>query len=135
METDEPVDVRRTFKYRLYRLGGRPMLCQLSLEKRVGCTQNAAVQERRDAWRLQRKRVSFYDQSSQLKDIRAAGDVGIPNFNVACDVLHRVDRAFAGFFRRLAAGKGKAGFRGSGVEIATIPSRTVRSLTVSACCQ
>lgn len=41
---------------------------------------NAALQERRDAWRITRKSISFFDQAKQLKDIRAAGDIGIEIF-------------------------------------------------------
>jgi putative transposase len=45
-----------------------------------------------------------------LKDIRAAGDLGIPCCTVAEDVLKRVDRAFRAFFSRAKARKGRAGY-------------------------
>ncbi len=43
------------------------------------------------------------------KDIRADGSLDIPSFGVARDVLRRVDKAFAAFFRRVKAGQ-KAGY-------------------------
>ncbi len=66
---------------------------------------NAALFERRDAWRRERKQISFYDQDKQLKEIRASGDVGIASFKVASDVLRRVDLAFQAFYRRVKAGQ------------------------------
>ena len=32
---------------------------------------NAALEERREAWRMRRQRVNFFSQSGQLKEIRA----------------------------------------------------------------
>ena len=94
----------RTFKYRLYPT--RSQVAALELHLSEGCRlYNAALQERREAWRFQRKSISFYAQSRQLKDIRAAGDIGIPSFTTAEKVLRRVDRAFQAFFRRLKAGE------------------------------
>ena len=37
---------------------------------------NAALQERREAWRMHKARVSYGDQSAQLKEIRAADPAG-----------------------------------------------------------
>lgn len=70
---------------------------------------NAALQERRDAWTMCRKRVSLRDQDRQLKHIRADGDIGISSFGSARDVLIRVEMAFEGFFRRVRVGQ-KPGF-------------------------
>ena len=53
--------------------------------------------------------VSYYDQANQLKAIRAIGDLGVANFSACQDVLRRVDKTFAAFFRRLNAGE-KAGY-------------------------
>jgi hypothetical protein len=39
-----------------------------------------------------------------LKAIRAAGDVGVANFSACQNVLRRVDKTFAAFFRRVKAG-------------------------------
>lgn len=92
------------FKYRAYPTAAqeRTLLSQLAEAARL---YNAALQERRDAWRMCGKRIGFYDQVLQLKDIRAAGDIGIPSSKIAEDVLRRVDLAFKAFFRRVKAGE------------------------------
>ena len=78
---------------------------------------NAALQERRDAWKKQRVRVSCYDQMAQLPAVREAR----PEFMaisivVLRGVLRRLDRAFAGFFRRCKSGErpGYPRFKGRG---------------------
>jgi putative transposase len=100
--------VRRTFKYRLY-----PTRAQsLALDEQVNeaCRlYNAALDERRSAWRMHGKSIRYLDQADQLKMIRAAGHVGVANFSACQDVLRRVDKTFAAFFRRLTTGE-KAGY-------------------------
>jgi putative transposase len=54
--------------------------------------------------------LNYYDQANQLKVIRAAGEVGIANFSACQDVLRRVDKSFAAFFRRMKAGDNKPGY-------------------------
>lgn len=94
----------RVFKYRLY-----PTVAQASeLEaqlREAARLYNAALQERRDAWRMQKKSIGFYEQDAQLGAIRAAGDLAIPSFKVARDVLRRVDLAFRAFYRRAKSGQ------------------------------
>lgn len=94
----------RSFTFRAYpnRQQGEALELHLAEAARL---HNAAVQERRDAWRLGRHRVTFYTQDAQLKDIRAAGDIGIIDATAARNVLRRVDEAFRGFFRRVKAGE------------------------------
>jgi putative transposase len=70
---------------------------------------NAALQERRDAWKMQRASVTYYDQANQLKAIRADGSLSLANFSACQDVLRRVDKSFKEFFGRVKAGR-KAGF-------------------------
>lgn len=100
--------MRKTFKYRLY-----PTKAQVeALNYQLGeaCRlYNAALQERRDAWRLNRVSVNYYDQASQLKEIRASGDLSLANFSACQDVLRRVDKTFKAFFTRIIRGA-KAGF-------------------------
>src|SRR5690348_14124022 len=100
--------MRKTFKYRMYpnRLQTEVLTGQLSEACRL---YNAALQERRDAYRTHQKSISCYDQQAQLAAIRTAGDLGLPNAQTAQDVLHRLDRAFQAFFRRVKR-KQKAGF-------------------------
>src|SRR5216683_1975034 len=100
--------MRRAFKYRAY-----PTRQQgLALEAQVyeACRlYNSALDERRSAWRMNRISLNYYDQAKQLKEIRAAGDLGVANFSACQDILHRVEKSFVAFFRRVEAGE-KAGY-------------------------
>ncbi len=71
---------------------------------------NAALQERRDAWKKQRVSVSMYEQMHVLAEIRADR----PEFQrvpivVLRGALRRLNVAFGGFFRRVQIG-GKPGY-------------------------
>ena len=67
---------------------------------------NAALQERRDAWRMKGKGISYIDQCRSLTLIRADHpDWAALDSNIGRGVLRRVDHAYAGFFRRLKAGQ------------------------------
>lgn len=72
---------------------------------------NAALQERRDAYRHPSKtRIRYGDQSVQLKDIRAGDpDYSRWSFTAEQKVLIRLNRAFEAFFRRVKSGR-KPGF-------------------------
>ena len=71
---------------------------------------NAALQERRDAWRMQRVRISRIDQMKQLTLVRNDDpNWGGLHLNIGRGVLCRVDRAFNSFFRRVKNGE-KPGF-------------------------
>src|SRR6266849_6087693 len=100
--------MRKTYKYRLY-----PTTAQAdALEAQLGeaCRlYNAALQERRDAYGQSGLSLTYYDQASQLKAIRSAGDLGLANFSASQDVLRRVNKTFKAFFRRVKAGD-KAGY-------------------------
>jgi hypothetical protein len=50
---------------------------------------NAALDERRSAWRMRGISLGYYDQANQLKAIRAAADIGVANFSACQDVLRR----------------------------------------------
>jgi putative transposase len=101
--------MRRTFKYRLYPTPaqGEALHGQVNEACRL---YNAALDERRAAWRLNGISVGYYDQANQLKEIRAAGDVGVANFSACQDVLRRVNKAFAAFFQRIKAGEKQPGY-------------------------
>src|SRR5262249_47597619 len=67
---------------------------------------NAALEQRQTAYERRGVSLSCYDQEAELKDIRAA----LPEFasvhsHVLQDVLARLDRAFAAFFRRIREGQ------------------------------
>lgn len=109
--------MRRTFKFLL-----RPTAKQTAaLTAMLGdhCTlYNAALQERRDAYRHPSKTgIRYGDQSAQLKEVRAFdSDQGRWSFSSQQATLRRLDKAFAAFFRRVKAG-GKPGyprFKGAG---------------------
>ena len=70
---------------------------------------NAALQERREAYRTHRLSLNYYTQANQLKEIRDAGDLGLVNYHCAQDVLKRLDKAFRAFFQRIKRGQ-KPGF-------------------------
>lgn len=99
----------KTFRYRLYPTKRQEEL--LNNQLAICCElYNAALQERRDAWKAQRKRITWFDQNLQLTHIRKIReDVAALNANALEDVLKRVHLAYAGFFSRLKRG-GKAGY-------------------------
>ncbi|MFI1155750.1 RNA-guided endonuclease InsQ/TnpB family protein [Streptomyces sioyaensis] len=67
---------------------------------------NAALQERRDAWRHSSKTtVRYGDQSAQLKSIRAfAPEQARWSFSSQQATLRRLNKAFAAFYRRARSG-------------------------------
>ncbi|WP_328557967.1 RNA-guided endonuclease InsQ/TnpB family protein [Streptomyces sp. NBC_00358] len=78
---------------------------------------NAALQERRDAWRhVSRSTVRYGMQSAQLKEIRAFDPErqGRWSFSSQQATLRRLDKAMQAFFRRVKAGQtpGYPRFRG-----------------------
>ena len=95
----------RTYKYRL-----KPTKTQAAtLESWLQVTRelyNAALEERRDAWRKQRKSISRFDQQAQIAEIRRerqdAANVPIVALR---GVLRRIELAFQDFFRRCKAGE------------------------------
>jgi len=64
---------------------------------------NAALQERREAWRMQRVSVSYGQQSAQLKEIRAADPQGQGrlSFTAQQQTLRRLNAVFAAYFQRV----------------------------------
>jgi putative transposase len=71
---------------------------------------NAALEERREAWRMSRASVSYGMQSAQLKEIRRADPhgQGRHSFTAQQQTLRRLNVVFAAFFKR--AKKEKAGY-------------------------
>lgn len=99
----------KAFKYRLYPTRKQHEALQFALDRNRELY-NAALQERRDAWRLSRVSVSYEMQSAQLPEIKEIR----PEYNeiysqVLQDTLKRVDKAFKNFFRRIKKGE-KAGY-------------------------
>jgi len=71
---------------------------------------NAALQERRDAWKLIRINITRFDQDRQLPEIKQTNpEYKDVHSQVLQDVLKRLDKSFQSFFRRVKQGV-KAGF-------------------------
>src|SRR5215831_8035126 len=67
---------------------------------------NAALQERRDAYRMAGVSIGCYDQVNQLPEIKQERpEYADIHSQVLQDVLRRVDKAMQGFFRRVKAGQ------------------------------
>ncbi|GAA4615500.1 RNA-guided endonuclease TnpB family protein [Actinoallomurus liliacearum] len=80
---------------------------------------NAALQERRDAYRHASKtRITYGEQSAQLKEIRAFDPPGQGRWSFSSQqaTLRRLDKAFGAFFRRIKNGDkpGYPRFKGGG---------------------
>lgn len=100
--------MRRTYKYRLYPTREQTLALEHQLDE-ARSLYNSALQERREAWRMQRVSRNYYDQANQLKEIRDAGNLGLANYSACQDVLRRVDKTFKAFFRKVKAGE-KVGY-------------------------
>jgi putative transposase len=101
--------MRKSFKFRIFPNKQQTECLERSLNL---CRDlyNSAVQERRDAWRLNRTRISFFDQSKQVPDIRKLNPDYMQIQARVCDqVLRQVDKSFQAFFRRCKSGE-KPGF-------------------------
>lgn len=68
-------------------------------------TYNAALQERRDAWKLCQKALTYYDQQAELTELRRDPQFAVIAVDIQREPLRRVDRAFRAFFRRVKAGQ------------------------------
>ena len=96
---------RRTFKYRLYPNRQQREKLQATLDV---CREldNAALQERREAWSSHRKGIYYVQQAKQLPDIKTVReDVGEVHSQVLQDALRRIDKAFRAFFLRCQRGQ------------------------------
>jgi putative transposase len=78
---------------------------------------NAALDERRGAWRWERRRVTRFDQYMTLTGLREVRPEALRFGVTVCrGTLTRLDRAFVAFFRRVRAGQapGFPRFKGRG---------------------
>jgi putative transposase len=67
---------------------------------------NAALEERRGAWKWERRSVGYFDQCRTLTELRGSRpDVLGQGVTVCRGTLKRLDRAFGGFYRRCRAGQ------------------------------
>lgn len=109
--------MRRTFKY-LLRPTARQADALTAMLDDHRHMYNAALQERRDAYRMRGVSIRYGDQSAQLKDIRRADPDGQGRWSFSSQqaTLRRLNRAFDAFFRRVRAGQapGFPRFKGAG---------------------
>src|SRR6266566_2577471 len=97
--------MKKAYKYRIYPTKKQAHLLN---EQLALCAElyNAALQERRDAYKLCGKSITFIQQSAQLPDIKETRPEYEAIYSqVLQEVLHRVDKAFQAFFRRVKAGQ------------------------------
>lgn len=97
--------IRCTYKYRLYPTHEQVEQLTWTLDR---CRElyNAALQERRDAYRMAGKSLSYYDQQAELPAVKVARPEYWQIANcVLQDVVRRLDRAFQAFFRRVKTGE------------------------------
>jgi putative transposase len=96
---------RKTFKYKLL---PTPKQKQALAAVLFRCRElyNAGLQERTAAWERCRISVTFAMQLAQLPAIKEVRpEYNEINAQVLQDVLHRLDKAFVAFFRRVTAGE------------------------------
>lgn len=101
--------MRKSFKYRLYPTRKQAECLQRTLDL---CRElyNAALEERRTAWRERGIAISYTAQAAQLPDIkRDRPDLAEVYSQVLQDVLRRLENTFQAFFRRVRNGE-KPGF-------------------------
>jgi hypothetical protein len=106
----DPVPVRRAYKFRAYPT--RPQEGRAVRLLRDHCDlYNAALEERREAWRMRQESVSYGMQSAQLKDIRRAdpNGQGLHSFTAQQQTLRRLSTVFASFFDRVKAAETATG--------------------------
>ncbi len=95
----------RTFRFRIY-----PTVKQavsLTLLLRLQCElYNAGLEERRGAWRWERRSVGYISQTKTLTELREARpDILAFGVTVCRGTLKRLDRAFGGFYARCKRGQ------------------------------
>ena len=99
--------MRRAYKFRVYPTTGQASRLAQCLRDHQRLY-NAALEERREAWRMRKVSVRYGQQSAQLKDIRGLDpDQGRWSFSSQQATLRRLDKA--AFYRRVKAGQ-KAGY-------------------------
>jgi len=95
----------KSFKYRLYPTRKQADALQFILDRNRELY-NAALEERREAYRISRVSISYNDQSAQLPAIKKIRSEYKEIYaQILQDTLKRVDKAFKAFFKRCKEGK------------------------------
>jgi putative transposase len=101
--------VRRAYKFRIYPTAGQASRAAQCLRDHQQLY-NAALEERREAWRMRKAGIRYGQQSAQLKEIRGLDpDQGRWSFSSQQATLRRLDKAMAAFYRRCKAGEKRVG--------------------------
>ena len=97
--------MKRSYKYRLYPTKQQ----EHTLFSTLTCCReiyNAALQERREAYRMVGKSINYYEQAHQLPEIKQIREEYQDiHSQVLQDVLRRLKKAFDNFFRRVKNGE------------------------------
>ena len=102
--------IQKVFKFRIFPSKAQTTKLAQTLDL-CRFLYNSALQERRDAYRLNRISLNYYTQANQLKEIKETNpEYKDAHSQISQDVLKRVDKAFQNFFRRVKSKKEKAGF-------------------------
>jgi len=95
----------KAFKYRIYPTRRQRDALQFTLDRNRELY-NAALEERREAWRMSKISISYNDQSAQLPEIKEIRPEYKEIYSqILQDTLKRVDKAFKAFFRRCKNGE------------------------------
>lgn len=100
----------KSFKFRIYPTPKQEKVLHDTL---FSCFKlyNTALEQRKEAYRIAHKSVSWYEQNHQLLGVKNEFPEYINiHSQVLQNVLQRVDFAFKGFFRRVKINKDKCGF-------------------------
>lgn len=95
----------KAYKYRLYPTKKQAVRLQEVLDR---CRElyNAALQERRDAYRMAHVRIGYNQQAAQLPEIKEIRpEYAEIHSQILQDTLRRVEKAFKAFFRRVKNGE------------------------------
>lgn len=100
---------KKAFKYRLYPTKQQEQLLFNTLQL---CRElyNASLEERKEAYRMSKVRITYNQQANQLPEIKdMRPELNNVHSQVLQDTLRRVEKAMKAFFRRVKAGE-KAGY-------------------------
>lgn len=98
-------NIRKSYKFRIS--PNKTVTAKLCLTLDL-CRElyNAGLQERRDAWRMNRVNISYIDQQNQLPELKKIRtDLQDVYSQVLRETLKQLDRGFAHFFRRVKLGQ------------------------------
>src|SRR5215469_11748340 len=95
---------KQAYKFRLYPTHKQQERLEWTLD-RARELYNAALHERKDAYRMVGKSIIYYDQANQLPDIKKSREEYQDiHSQVLQDILRRVDKTFQAFFARSKRG-------------------------------